>query len=391
MRAAGLIALLLGLACGSTASEQSTLPPPPSGKSHEEFLESSKDTRPKDTVESDKMTLHVIDIGQGQAVLLEFPCGAVLVDTGGEKNDVFDATKALADFLESFFARRTDLNRTLAGLVISHPHIDHTRGIATVLSGYRVANVVTNGQNFNDLGGKPQMELHAWVIKQNRQQSGSVGFERVDVSAVPATGLTSEVIDPVAGCDKSAIDPEITAGWGQVSTDEKYSENPNDHSVAIRASFGKSSVLITGDLEFDGLDHLGKKYRDHLDLLDVDVYVVGHHGSKNATAPHLLRAMTPKIAVISAGPYERDREWTARRFAHPNVKAVNMLRDLNFGVSWFRKSKEVWIGISGAWRNERKSVFRREAVNHAIYATSWDGAIGVRMYANGWLEVETAR
>jgi hypothetical protein len=52
------------------------------------------------------MTFHFIDIGQGDATLLEFPCGAVLIDTGGEQNELFDSNKALLAYLDAFFARR---------------------------------------------------------------------------------------------------------------------------------------------------------------------------------------------------------------------------------------------------------------------------------------------
>ena len=100
---------------------------------------------PEGMVAADSMKLHVIDVGQGTALLLEFPCAAVLVDTGGEQNSEFDSVPALIGYLDDFFARRTDLKKTLSLLVISHPHIDHTRGIEAVLARYPVKNVVDNG------------------------------------------------------------------------------------------------------------------------------------------------------------------------------------------------------------------------------------------------------
>src|SRR5438552_4155815 len=52
------------------------------------------------------MRAHFIDVGQGAATLLEFPCAAVLIDTGGEANGEFDSTDSLLDYLDDFFARR---------------------------------------------------------------------------------------------------------------------------------------------------------------------------------------------------------------------------------------------------------------------------------------------
>lgn len=77
--------------------------------------------------------------------MLKFPCGAVLIDTGGEQNELFDSNKALLAHLDAFFERRKDLQRTLDLLLITHPHIDHNRSALAVLDRYRVRGVVDNG------------------------------------------------------------------------------------------------------------------------------------------------------------------------------------------------------------------------------------------------------
>jgi competence protein ComEC len=80
-----------------------------------------------------KMRIHLIDVGQGVSTLIEFSCGAVLVDTGGEENAGYHSTDRLIAYLAGFFQHRPDLHDTLAELVITHPHIDHDRGAAAVL------------------------------------------------------------------------------------------------------------------------------------------------------------------------------------------------------------------------------------------------------------------
>lgn len=384
------VVLLTLVACGSPAAPRTDLAPP-RGMTPNELRRSLQPQRPADTVETDKMTMHVIDIGQGLAVLLEFPCGAILVDTGGELNEVFDSPSVLRAYLKDFFARRTDLDGTLDALVITHPHIDHTRGIDVALSEARVKNVVTNGQEHEDVGGPEQARLHAWVAEVNTDPDTEtiVGIERVAAASIPDVGLASSTIDPVGACDASAIDPVVTALWGRVSGVPDYPVNPNDHSVVLRVDFGDASALLTGDLELEGLAALGNKYADHPELLDIDVYLVGHHGSKNATAPHLMRAMTPKVAVVSAGAYQRNYEWTARAFGHPNIQAIEVLRNARYGVAWYRDSKTVWMGIRGAWE-DAPSEFEQRVLNHAIYSTGWDGTVDVRLYGNGWIEVDTA-
>ena len=79
--------------------------------------------------EDQVMVAHYIDVGQGLWVLLEFPCGADLIDTGAQDDE---HVEYLAGYLRDFFASRKDLNNTLNTLFITHPHVDHTKGISAV-------------------------------------------------------------------------------------------------------------------------------------------------------------------------------------------------------------------------------------------------------------------
>ncbi|HEY8374884.1 MAG TPA: MBL fold metallo-hydrolase, partial [Nannocystis sp.] len=283
-------------------------------------------SRPPDTDPADAMTLHFIDIGQGDATLLEFPCGAALIDTGGEKNELFDGEAALYAYLDDFFARRTDLGRTLDLLVITHPHIDHNRGALGVLERYTVKNVVdngadaphTHGDGSEDPGATQQMAMHAWL-----KDRPDIRYFAVLAGQIPETGLHNDIVDPIAGCARAATDPRLTVLWGQVTHDlATYGDNPNNHSVVVRVDYGESSVLFTGDLELIGLSRLADRYEQRPELLDVDIYQVGHHGSKNATIHYQMALMSPRVAVISMGPYERNIPWTARKYGHPHILAL---------------------------------------------------------------------
>lgn len=384
----GLLVSVVTLTAACPAAKKSTTPPP-AGKSYDEYLRDGKKppTRPADTNERNSMRLHAIDIGQGTATLLEFPCGAMLVDTGGESNAKFDSRRALRDYLDKFFARRKDLDRTLDLLVVTHPHIDHTRSIDMVLRNYTVRNVIDNGNRHDNLGGRPQIAMHEWIAKQGK----NVGHRDIRAADIDGkTGITGPVIDPISGCGRSAVDPQITALWGAETRDlASYGENPNLHSIALRVDFGKASILITGDLEYAGISRMSKA--TSRELLDVDVYMVGHHGSKNATTRYLMEAMTPKIAVISMSPYERRMPWTARRFGHPHQKAVKHLIHYRYGVSWSRKPIDVMIGVRGAWKDEKKEIFRKLHLTRAVYATGWDGNVVLQLFKNGWIEVKTSR
>lgn len=350
-------------------------------------------TRPPGTDDGDAMVLHFIDIGQGDATLLEFPCGAALIDTGGEKNELFDGEAALLAYLDAFFARRADLNRTLDLLVITHPHIDHNRAALALLDRYTVRNVVDNGADAphshndgtEDPGATQQMAVHAWL-----KDHGDVKYLPIRAGEVPAGGLRGPVIDPVGACDRAATDPTFTALWGQVTERlETYGDNPNNHSVVVRVDYGEASALFTGDLELIGLSRLADRYEKHPELLDVDIYQVGHHGSKNATIHYQMALMSPRVAVISMGPYERDVPWTARKYGHPHIVAMEHLVHPTYGVRGRREPTEVWIGFRGAFKDKVTEIFQRRTVDHAVYATGWDGTVVITAHASGWLDTRT--
>lgn len=344
------------------------------------------DAAPSDgdaTAATATMRLHVLDVGQGDAILVELPCGAMLVDTGGEETDAsgaspgFDSDQALEDQLEAFFAERPDLQRTLDSVVLTHPHIDHTHGVTRLLAlvaagKLHIRNVVTNGNEGSGSGIQQQRALHDWA-------DTAPGVERWYVlqRKTGATGLTNGVIDPFPTCD--GIDPKVTALWGRIDGASPLSQswspddldNENNHSVVLRIDFGAASALLTGDLEDAGIAALLAQYAG-TGLLDVDVYKVGHHGSYNGTTPGLVQAMTPRAAVISAGPFDRLGDYTAYTYGHPRWRAVSDLLGDNdsIGVSGSRPhavDAEVATGYS-----DGHGVFEMRHIARAVFSTGWE-------------------
>jgi competence protein ComEC len=321
------------------------------------------------------MRAHFIDVGQGAATLIEFPCAAVLIDTGGESNGDFDSTAALMDYLDSFFRRRSDLEDTFASIILTHPHVDHTRGVPAVLGKYKVQNAVTNGLETGS-GKVGQIALHKKVsdseVEGSPERIGFVAVRRQDVPQ--GTGLTNGIIDPVT-CP--TVDPKITALWGSFAvappgwTATDFG-NLNNHSVAIRIDFGKASFLVTGDLEEIAIrDFIA--YYQNTSLLDVDVYQVGHHGSANGTTEPLLRAMTPDMAVIAMGPASRQTTWTAWAYGHPRKVIVDLLQK---HVNKTRQKTMVQAATG-------VKAFTSVSLTRAIYGTGWDGTVVLEADVNG--------
>ena len=198
--------------------------------------------------------------------VIEFPCAAILVDAGGEDN-TFDSKAALMSYLDNFFAKRTDLNKTLHSIWLTHDHKDHTLGVTAILArnDYKFLNAVTN--NFDSSEGQKALLKRMEDLETKGLEPG---HEAVWVKNIPSgQGLTSDAIDPV-NC--GAVDPKIVALWGRIdSTDTDFKGdrgNPNNHSVVARIDFGKSSMLITGDLETKAIESMLRKCFDHVIVLN---------------------------------------------------------------------------------------------------------------------------
>src|ERR1043166_2536847 len=269
---------------------------------------------------SQTMRVHFIDLGQGASTLVEFPCAAIIIDTGGESNPEFNSDDELAAYLDDFFSRRPDLDKTFHSLILTHAHVDHTHGVPSLLSRYKIRNAITNGQEPAGPGLPGQKALHRKVADSEGagDPAAAIGFVAAAVKRIPKNrGLTNDVIDP-GRCDN--VDPKITLLWGGADNNpgwtKKAFDNQNNHSVVTRIDFGAASLLITGDLQEEAINELIDHYRGST-LLDTDVYQVGHHGSHNATTEGLLEAITPKVAVIAMGVPTRERPWSAWAYGHP--------------------------------------------------------------------------
>lgn len=324
------------------------------------------------------MAVHYINVDQAASALLEFSCGAILIDAGGRVAS--DGDRLIA-YLDAFFARRPDLNRTLATIFVTHTHIDHNFTLRRVVERYRVDGYVHNGVLKGS--GSPNANWMATYAPTASPPIPAIGITEAMVEAAGPSGLTNATIDPVACTD---TDPQlhvlsgsyaINPGWPAAD----FAKNGNYQSLVIRVDFGRSSFLFTGDMEDKALDTLLHRYQG-THALDADVYTVGHHGSYNGTTQALLDAVTPKIAVMSAGNSTITEQWTAWAYGHPRKQAVDML------ASSVSLARTVPATVQVADAVHRFSPYR---MTRAVYSTSWDGNITVDADANGTLSVELGK
>jgi len=216
------------------------------------------------------LTVHFIDVGQGDAILVDRGDTDVLVDGG-------PASAAVLAYLQAQGVSDIDL------LVATHPHADHIGGLADVLAQHQVSEVWVNGDT---------------ATSQTYQ-----GF----AAAVAAEGATVREVTRGYATQMDGLDLAVLHPTSQRTGD------PNEDSVVIRLTCGQVSVLLTGDATNDSEAAMLAAGL----VLDSDVLKVGHHGSSTSTGAAFLAAVTPRDAVISVG--------AGNTYGHPTQETLDRL------------------------------------------------------------------
>ena len=247
-----------------------------------------------------RLHLVTLDVGQGDAILIETPSGKTILVDGGPHPDL--TLRRLADELPL-------QAWTLDVVILTHPHEDHVAGLVEVLRRYAVGTVLEAGRHY-DSATYPRFlaEVAADGADLVRARAG----QRLEIG----DGVTFEVLYPSAA-DAAAPLPE-----GDV----------NNASVVGVLRFGAFSALLTGDAELP----VERLLIGRDALQPVTVLKVGHHGSHSSTSPALLAAVQPAIATISTGV---DNE-----YGHPAPETLQALAGQP-GVTVYRTDQHGTVDV----------------------------------------------
>lgn len=218
------------------------------------------------------LSVHFIDVGQADAILLLTTEGTVLIDGGNVGTDL-----ELLRYLKRYNVDKIDL------MINTHPHGDHLGGLPLTLAYIPTETVWTSTMDYDS-------SLFDRFLQNADKQDADV--------VVPSPGtvytlgrLTLTVLGPLGS---------------------NYSDL-NDTSLVVIAEYGDFRFLFTGDMETFAENQLLARDVD----LKADVLKVGHHGSYSSTSSQFLREVDPDYGVISCG---RDNE-----YGHPHDAPMNRL------------------------------------------------------------------
>ena len=235
---------------------------------------------------------YVLDVGQGESVLLSSGGQFALVDCGS-RNSWYDAGGIAADHLATMGCG------TLDYLILTHYDYDHISGVAELLARARVDTLLLPDVS-DAAGARFRVELAA--------RNHGVDLQYVEAETVYTRGESSLTIYPP----------------GDVKGD-------NEQCLAILCTYGDYDLLITGDMNMAAERQLIAEH----DLPDIEALVVGHHGSKSSTSEELLEAVTPEVGIISVGD---------NSYGHPTEDALRRL--VLADVEIYRTDKQGTVHLS---------------------------------------------
>jgi competence protein ComEC len=244
-------------------------------------------TRPQPRTDRSAAVLRAtfLDVGQGDACVLEGPTGRVVVVDGGgrpgtdERGGGDPGSRVVVPYLRHRGISTVDL------VVPTHADDDHAQGLVAVVERLRVVAALDGG-----FGGTspPYARLRDALRRRNIPVWRARRGQTVDLGG----GARLEVLHP--GDDRVR---------GGVSSS-------NSHSVVLRVVYGRAALLLTGDIDAAAETDLVASGRP----LSADVLKAAHHGSRGSSSDAFLRRVAPRFVVVSCG--------RGNVFGHPHAEAL---------------------------------------------------------------------
>lgn len=224
-----------------------------------------------------KLRVSFLDVGQGDAILIQTPSGKSMLVDGGPNNLIN----------EKLSIEMSHFDNDIDVMVETHPDADHVTGLIPVLEKYNVKKIILSK-------AKSETKIFDDLNKHIDEEGANIYIAH-----------TGDEIDFHDGVIAKILYPSLNYVAKKSDT--------NDVSVSMEIIYGNETFLLTGDLPSERETELISAGLDK----NITVYKAGHHGSKNSSSNLLLAYIKPEYSVISAG---KDN-----RYGHPNIETIDRL------------------------------------------------------------------
>lgn len=242
-------------------------------------------------------SVHFIDVGQGECILIKSKNANLLVDAGERGN-----SETVIRYLRNNNISKLDY------VIVTHPDLDHIGSMPDVIENIAVSNIIMPRI---DEDYYPKNETFEMLLEEIRESS-------------------IKVYAANSGDDYLIGDVKMTV-LGPVT--QRY--DSNDMSVVIRIVYGKTSFILTGDAEYEEENEIINSG----ETLEADVLKAGHHGSKNSSNAEFLKKVAPGIVIISCGE--------DNSYGHPNPETLDRFKTIHAKVYRTDKLGTIVVGSDG--------------------------------------------
>ena len=234
------------------------------------------------------MAVTVLDVGQGQSVLLRCSDRLVLVDCGGDAAD--NAGDLAADYIQSRGTSKIDV------LILTHYHDDHANGVLQLMN-----RVDVEALFLPDV--EPENPLRQEILALAQSRDSEIHFVRSDTTLDVGGEICLTLYPPL-----------------------NSKEDANEQGLTLLAAGAEGEVLITGDMN----SQTEQMLLEYAELPEVELLIAGHHGSDQSTSQTLLDKIAPEVCVISVGEHNR--------YGHPGEETLERLSDA--GTQLYRTDRD---------------------------------------------------
>ncbi|MDY0130976.1 MAG: MBL fold metallo-hydrolase, partial [Methanosarcina vacuolata] len=224
---------------------------------------------------AENLTVHFIDVGQGDSILLQYGDKDMLIDAG-ERSE----SDTVAELIKNEGITSLDY------VVATHPHADHIGGISDILKAFPVGQFLDSGYPYT---------------------SGTYEYmlETINSTNIPfKTVKRGDKIDFASGIEVEVLNPGSSY----------FTDDLNQNSVVLKVTDGAVTFLFMGDA---GIEAENAIIKDGYNV-NADIFKVGHHGSSTSSGEAFISAVSPSVCVIEVG--------AGNEYGHPHTETLEKLQ-----------------------------------------------------------------